>query len=361
LTPDGVITITHTYAVPAIEWPHRGSVEQRFPWLTREFGAGRMVVLPRIPDDLPPDAVAERNYFIGIGMTSGIGIPIFVAGELICVLTFGYFRGAREWPADLVSRLHLAGNAFANAIERRRAKQRLEQKQQELAHVSRVAAMGELASVIAHELDQPLTAIVSNAEAVGCLLKSKPPDLREAGEAIQDVIGAAMRASEIVRRERRLLRKSRLEFQLLDLNDAVREIELFIRGEARQAGAQITLELAAELPPIMGDRIQLQQVILNMARNAVQAMRDQPVETREFRIHTAAGDAEVTLSVTDAGPPTDQMALEQMFEPFYTTKPNGLGMGLAISRSILDGHHGRIWATRNPGRGIMVNIAIPRK
>jgi signal transduction histidine kinase len=359
LTTDGVIAVTHTYSVPWVEPPHRGLAERRFPWLTRELAAGRTVVVARIPDDLPQEAVVERQHFVAVGMKAGIAIPVNVAGRLTCILTFGCFRGPREWPTDLVLRLRLAGDAFANAIDRRAARVRLAQQQHELAHVSRVAAMGELASVIAHELDQPLTAIVGNAEAARYMMSGEHADPREADEALRDVIDAAMRASEIVKRERRLLKKSRLTFEPVDLSDAVREIEIFIRGEARQAGARLVLELADDLPPVDGDRVQLQQVILNLGRNAVQAMREQPTDARTLGVRTASDNGTVTLSVSDQGPGVDPSVFTRMFEPFFTTKVHGLGMGLAISKSILDTHRGRIWPTANGDRGITMHIAIP--
>jgi signal transduction histidine kinase len=361
--PKGGISVTHTYAAPGGEAYPACVAQAELPWLAGKFAGGHIVVLCRVPEDLPAEATAERRHFVDVGMKSGIGIPIFIAGSLVCVLTFVAFRQGRSWPTELIARLQLAGDVFANAVARRQAKRRFEQQQNELAHVARVAAMGELASVIAHELDQPLTAIVSNAEAARYFLQQAgQPNLAEANDALADVVDAGMRAAEIVKRERHLLRKAQLNVEAVDLNEAVRDIELFIRAEARQAGAKVLLELVPGLPPVTGDRVQLQQVILNLARNGVQAMRDQPSESRELMIRTAAGSGEVTLTIVDAGPPADAALLEKMFEPFYTTKANGLGMGLAISRSILDAHRGRIWAVANPGgRGISMHVAIPRK
>ena len=363
--PSGGLSLTHTYGTPGSDAYPKCVAQTELPWLTQQFAAGHIVVLCRVPDDLPAEATAERRHFVEVGMKSGIGIPIFIAGSLVCVLTFVAFRAGRSWPKELIARLQLAGEVFANAIARRQAKRRFEQQQNELAHVARVAAMGELAAVIAHELDQPLTAIVSNAEAARYFLTQQgeqPPNLAEANEALKDVVDSAMLAAEIVKRERRLLRKAQLNVETVDLNEAVRDIELFIRAEARQAGAKVVVDLVPGLPAVAGDRVQLQQVILNLARNGVQAMRDQPGDSRELFIRTASGSGEVTLTITDAGPPADAVLLEKMFEPFYTTKTNGLGMGLAISRSILEAHHGRIWAVRNPaGRGISVHVVIPRK
>jgi C4-dicarboxylate-specific signal transduction histidine kinase len=261
----------------------------------------------------------------------------------------------------VVSSLQLAGEVFANAIVRRQAKQRLEQNQRELAHLARAAALGELASVIAHELDQPLTAVVTNAEAVRHLLKASAPDRAEADDALCEIVHSAMTISGIIKREHRLLRKSDQGLEPTDLNDAVREVELFIRADARQRRAHVSFELSPGLPTVQADRVQLQQVVLNLARNGLQAMGDTPGARHELVIHTATETGEVTLSVKDCGPPVDGSVLERMFEPFYTTKANGLGMGLSISRSIIARHHGRIWATRNRGGGLTVNVSIPRK
>jgi C4-dicarboxylate-specific signal transduction histidine kinase len=216
-----------------------------------------------------------------------------------------------------------------------------------------------MASVIAHELDQPLTAIVSNAEAARYLIEQPEPDTREAVEALHDVIDSAMRAAQIIQRERRLLRKSPQTMEQIDLNETIREIELFLRAEAKHRSSRINMELTPGLLPISGDQVQLQQVLLNLARNGLQAMNQQPVELRQLTIDSGIRDGEVVVRVIDAGPPIDDATLQRMFEPFYTTKPSGLGMGLPISRSILDAHHARIWATRNPAGGVTMSVAFP--
>jgi PAS domain S-box-containing protein len=360
VTPAG-LDISHSYAAAGVEaYPH-GVADGALPWLVSEFRAGRTVMLSRIPDDLPAHAAEERRYMTETGMKAGIGIPIFIGDALVCVLSFVAFRQTRTWSNEVISRLHLAGDVFANAIARRQSKQRLDQKQLELAHLARVAAMGELASVIAHELDQPLTAVVTTADALRNMLRAEEPDLLEADEALTEVINSAMRVSEIVQRERRLLRKSGDRREPVDINEAVREVELFIRAEARQYGARVGLELLPGLPPVPADRVQLQQVVLNLARNGLQAMRAQPAPGRALTIRTAWTTGEVTLSVTDAGGPVEESLVERMFEPFYTTKAEGLGMGLSISKSIVESLRGRIWPTRNPGGGLTMHVSVPRK
>jgi signal transduction histidine kinase len=353
--------VTHAYAAPGIDPYPKGLANTALPWLTSEFAAGRAVILSNIPDDLPEGATAERAYFTSAGMRSGIGIPVRIGGAVVCVLTFGAFRHARAWPPEVVARLRLAGDAFGNAIARRAMKQQLFQKHLEIVHVARVASMGELASVIAHELDQPLTAIVSNAEAVRNMLRTTHPDLAGADDALLDLIDAAMRMSEIIRRERKLLRKSRESFETVDVNEAVHEIELFIRAEARREGAKLTFELLPGLPPVHGDRIQLQQVLLNLCRNGLQAMRDRPRESRELKVRTASSTGHVSFSVADSGPGAQESVLGRMFEPFFTTKSDGLGMGLSISKSIVEAHHGQIRADRNAAGGLTVHVTVPRK
>lgn len=359
--PDRSLVVTHAFASPGHVAQPRGPIDAALPWLTQEWLAGRSTLFARIPEDLPPQAVEERRYCEDAGLKAAISIPVQIAGAPICVLTFGAFRQPRAWAPEVIARLQIAGDAFGNAIARRAAKRRLEEKQVELAHVGRVAALGKMASVIAHELEQPLTVVVGNAEALRQSLRAGEPDVADADEALLEITEAAMRISEIVRRERQLLRKAPHTTELLDLNDAVREVEFFIRAEARQFGTRVVLDLLPGLPAARFDRVQLQQVVFNLARNALQAMAAQPSDGRTLTIGTAAGADAVTLTVNDTGPPADALVLRRMFEPFYTTKPEGLGMGLSISKSIVDDHHGRIWATANAPGGVTMHVSLPRK
>jgi PAS domain S-box-containing protein len=360
VTPSGGIVVTHSFGAGGIKPFPKGLVDLKMPWVVKQFKARRNVVLNRIPGDLPEHAIEERRIMTESGMSAGIGIPISISDSLVCVLTFAAFDGPRDWPEDLIAPLRLVAEVFANAIVRKQAKQRMDKKQQELAHLGRVAVMGELASAIAHEIDQPLTAVISNAQAIHYLLEGEQADLTEARGALDDVIDGAMRISELVRRERRLLRKAAVNIAPQDINEVVREIGLFIQAEARQDEAKVLLELTPDLPPVMADRIQLQQVILNLARNGLQAMIGQPRETRVLRIRSAATSDVVTLAVTDAGPPLDDEHFEKMFEPFFTTKPTGLGMGLSISKSIVENHRGRISATRHLEGGLTMQIELPQ-
>jgi PAS domain S-box-containing protein len=356
---DGALVVTHTYAAPGVTPYPKGVADDRLPWLVRELRAGRSVVLTKVAD-LPPEAGHEHEMMTRSGMKAGIAIPLHVGKSLVCVLTFGAFQEERNWPTELISRLRVAGEMFANAIARRQAKEQLELKQRELTHLARVVALSELASVIAHELDQPLTAIVSNAQAGQNFLDQPQPDTAEVKAALADIVADAMRASEIVHRERRLLRKAKPSVELLNFNDAVREIALFIRADAREHGSQVSFRLAPDLPTVLADRVQVQQVVLNLTRNAIQAMSTQRREKRLLYVSTIAGADEAVIAVRDAGAAIDDECLEKMFEPFFTTKSDGLGMGLSISRSLIQAHGGRMWASRNEGPGLTVSVSLPR-
>jgi PAS domain S-box-containing protein len=359
LLPSGGLQVTHSYAVPGFESYPRVLASETLPWLSAQALAGRTLVFSRLPDDFPEEAVQERQMAVSVGMKSALMIPLRIGDSLRCVLTFGALRRRREWPEELVAQLRVVGEVFANAVARRQAEERLRRQQLELAHVGRLAAAGELAAMIAHELTQPLTAIVSNAQAAGGLLAGDAPESVEAREALDDIVADGLRASEIIRRLRRLIRKGELDVAAADLKEVLREVEVFIRAESQEFGARVVLDLAAALPPVMADRVQIQQVVLNLVRNGLQAMRDQPREARELRVRTRAGDnGEVLTAVIDAGPPVDEEIFGRMFNPFYTTKSEGLGMGLAIARSIVEGHGGALWATRNERRGLTVTFSL---
>jgi PAS domain S-box-containing protein len=358
LMADGRMHVTHTCALAGVKKTEKGPADLRFPWLVNELRQGRDVVVPAVRH-LPAEATDLRAMMADTGMKSGIAIPLHIGDALICVLTFGIFAGERDWPGELIARLRVAGEIFANAIARRQAKERLQRKQQEFAHLGRVVAMNELASVIAHELDQPLTAIISNAQAGRLLLARAEPDLAESKAALDDIIADSIRASEILGRQRRLIRREKQNVERVDLSDVVLEVEMFIRADARQHGSAVKFELPSQLPAVRADRIEVQQVLLNLTRNGIQAMSSQPREQRVLRIRTCEAGAEVLLEVVDAGPPIDESQLRQIFEPFFTTKKDGLGIGLSISRSIVQNHRGRMWASRNPGGGLTMHVALP--
>jgi signal transduction histidine kinase len=230
----------------------------------------------------------------------------------------------------------------------------------ELAHMSRVSIMGELSSALAHELNQPLTAILGNAQATRRMAASDQVPQAEVDEALGDIASDARRASEIIARMRRLIKQGDVRFETLDLSEVLREVEVIARADVRSKQLRLELDLAAELPRVRGDRVQLQQVLLNLVHNAAEAMSAPEGGGERISVSVSAREEkEILLSVRDAGPPVSREAVERMFEPFFTTKQDGLGMGLPICRTIVEAHHGRLWAEPNRDGGLTVNVSLP--
>jgi PAS domain S-box-containing protein len=230
----------------------------------------------------------------------------------------------------------------------------------ELARVARALTVGELATSIAHEVNQPLAAIVTNAEAGLRWLKAKAPRLHEAQESLELIVRDGNRASEVIRRIREFLKKDSQQVAPLDINDVTREAVGLVRDEMLKKQIELLVELSDGLPPVRGDRIQLQQVILNLIMNGSEAMTPVADGSRELVvISEKSGTDGVLVAVRDSGAGMDPKNVDRIFDAFFTTKPTGMGMGLSISRSIVEAHGGRIWAEPNDGPGITVQFTLP--
>ena len=244
--------------------------------------------------------------------------------------------------------------------ERKDAEFEAQRHREELAHVTRIVTIGELATSLAHEINQPLTAIRCNAEAAQRFLAGATPDLNEVRTILDDIIQDDGRAGEVIRRIRALVKKEPLRREAVVLNDAVRESIALVRSASFLAGLSITAELDAELPTVQGDRVQLQQVVLNLLVNAAAAMRDTAPDFRKLVIRTAMEDGRtVMVSVRDSGTGIDKHDMDRLFEPFFTTKTDGLGMGLSISRTIVKTYGGTIGAVNNPEGGATFYFTLP--
>lgn len=242
--------------------------------------------------------------------------------------------------------------------ERQRAEDALHHAQAELTHVNRVATLGEMTTSIAHEINQPLSAIVNSASA--CVRWLDAQKLEEARRSVSRVIAEGHRASEIIGRIRALAKKAPPRKDWLDINETIQEVIALVHSEVQRNGIAVEMLLSAEAPVILADRIQLQQVMLNLLMNAIEAMREAGEGPRELLIRSGAdGSQGVLVSVQDSGPGLEPQTLHRLFEAFYTTKPHGLGMGLAISRSIIEAHGGRLWATANAPRGAVFQFTLP--
>jgi PAS domain S-box-containing protein len=244
--------------------------------------------------------------------------------------------------------------------ERKKAEAEAHQRMVELAHVTRVAAMGELTASLAHEISQPLTAILSNAQAARRFLSSAVPDLDEVRQILDDIIKDDIRVNEVVRRVRSFLKKEAIQLQPVDLNEVIVESIGFVENGAFLDGLSIATELNAALPAVRADRVQLQQVLFNLMMNGVAAMKSAPYSSRKMVVKTALEDnRDVRVSICDSGSGLEGPGIERLFEPFYTTKPGGLGMGLSISRTIITAHGGTIGAANNPEAGATFHFTLP--
>jgi len=244
--------------------------------------------------------------------------------------------------------------------ERRRAeeaREKLRQLEADLAHMNRVNMMGELAAALAHEIKQPITAAVTNAGACLRFLEMERPDILEAREAASGTVGCATRAAEIIDRVRALFKKTAPQWEPVNINELIREIALLLQNEIRRHSVDVHLGLAENLPEVMADRVQLQQVLMNLILNAIEAMQGVRGHLEINSQRTDDGQLLIAVSDTGLGLPTEKA--DQIFDAFFTTKPQGTGMGLAISRSIVESHGGRLWASSNSGSGATFRFTLP--
>jgi PAS domain S-box-containing protein len=231
----------------------------------------------------------------------------------------------------------------------------------EIARASRLSMLGEIAASLAHELNQPLAAIVSNAQAAQRLIATGATNPADMTEMLRDIAEQGTRAGEVIRRLRGWIDRDHPPRQALCLTHVVRDVEHLIHSELIMRSVRMSTELADDLPPIRADRIQLQQVIVNLVLNAVEAMHDQPPDARCVNIRTSSSDGEVRIEVSDRGPGIEAEHLDRLFDAFFTTKPEGLGMGLRICSSIVRAHGGRIWAANNATDGATFFISLPKE
>ena len=240
------------------------------------------------------------------------------------------------------------------------ASEALREAQRELAHVNRLTTMGQLTASIAHEVNQPIAATVTNAQAALRWLDARPPNLEETRQAVARIVNDGIRAGDVVGRIRALIKKVPARSDRFDINDAIGDVIALIRSELSSNGVSVQTQLAQGLPPIQGDRVQLQQVMLNLIVNAIEAMSGVSEGARELWIRTETNASGGTLvAVHDSGPGLDPRSFEHLFDAFYTTKSSGMGMGLSICRSIIEAHEGRIWAEKNVPQGATFQFTLP--
>jgi signal transduction histidine kinase len=330
--------------------PHAQLIETRSPVHIEDLAAD-----PRYLKQEP----LIVNLVEAMGVRTHLILPMLREDELIGA--FAIFRKEVEPFTEKQINLLSAFAAQATiALESTRRERQIRELQMELAHANRIATVGQLSSSIAHEVTQPLAAVIVSSRAALNWLSVETPDLDKARQSIAHAVEGASRASDIIGRIRDLIKKAPPQKDRFDINEAIREVIVLTRGEAQKNGVSVQTLFAEGVPLVQGDRVQLQQVMLNLIINAIQAMSDVASGTRNLHISTTDHAAEGTrVAVQDSGPGLGTGDPERLFESFYSTKPSGMGIGLSICRSIIEAHGGRLWAGSNQPRGAVFQFTLP--
>ena len=323
-----------------------------------EFDPGTTVTVQRIRDIIHPDDLPSFDSVIGRGMS---GVDVNFAFRIVTDRgAVKHVRGVAHVIEQIEGRPMFVG-ALQDVTERMVAEEALNRARSDLAHVARATTLSTLTASIAHEVNQPLSGIITNASTCLRMLDADPANVEGARETARRTIRDGNRASDVIARLRVLFSKKESTLELLDLNEATRELIALSLSELQRNRVVLHSELADDLPHVTGDRIQLQQVILNLLRNASDAMVDVHDRPRHLVIKTEReGGDRVRVTVRDAGVGVDPQGMDKLFGAFYTTKSDGMGIGLSISRSIIERHHGRLWAEPNDGPGATFSFSIPR-
>ena len=335
-----------------------------FPVLDKESFLGRLAT-SRLSTHIPDLTAFEGDrddYWITVvnaGIRTSLVVPLLKGNEIVGTITL-----SRKQVQPFTDRQTSLFRDFAAqatiALESTRRERQYREAQMALAHANRIATIGQLTASIAHEVNQPITAAVTNAQAALRWMSAEPPDFGELSEALAGVIKEGNRASEVIGRTRALIKKAPPRKDAFSINDTILEVVALTRNEAANNGVLVRTQLAEGLPPVQGDRVQLQQVMLNLIVNAIQSMSGVEDGNRELHVSTVSIEPEgVCVAVRDTGHGLRPESLPRLFEPFYTTKPDGMGMGLSICRSIIEAQDGRLWATRCEPRGALFQFTIP--
>lgn len=325
------------------------------------FQYSRSELLGMNVDTLVPERYRSRHADDRSAYATDASARMMGAGREL----FGRRKDGSEVPVEIALNPIRLGESLhvlvsiADISERKRLERESSMHRDELAHLSRVALLAELSGSLAHELNQPLTAILSNAQAAMRFMAADPPDLGEVKESLLNIVESDKRAGEVIRRLRAMLRKEAIDYRDIDINEVVLDVLRIIRSDLLNRNTETILQLATDLPSSYGDRIQMQQVLLNLIMNGCDAMAE--VATgRELTVQTLRhddGGVEVRVSDVGRGIPADDM--QRIFSPFYSTKSDGMGLGLAVCTTIIESHGGRLWASNNPGRGATLHFSLP--
>lgn len=328
------------------------------PWAHSQVLCGNFIQFDSI-DSLPSEASKDIRTFGILGIKSNVTIPLFAKGEVFGALTFASLGAEHQWGEDEIIELKLVGQIISNVVARQRAEQREEQLRAEMAHTVRVATMGELASTLAHELNQPLAAILSNAQAARRFLDRGENNPEELGAIFDDIIRDDKRAGNVIHNIRAMVSKRPADREVCSLNDLVEEVVDLMKAEFLAEKIDLRLALEDSLPLVECARVELQQVLVNFLVNAVHAMKTTLREARIIDLQSKSDPSWISVSVRDFGPGIPLDRLPRVFDPFFSTKANGLGMGLSICRRLIENHQGRIEADNHRDGGAIFCFYLP--
>ena len=285
-------------------------------------------------------------------------MPLLNDNEIVGIITLGR-KQVRPFTDQQISLFRDFAAQATIALDSTRRERQYRELQMALAHANRITTMGQLTASIVHEVKQPITATATNAEAALRWLDRQPPNLEEARQTLADIVKDSHRAGDVIDRMRDLIKMAPPRKDRVEINGAIREVIELIYSEAVKNGVSVQTQFAESLPLVQGDRVQLQQVMLNLIINAIQAMSDLLLGARITYHHREHQSEGVCLAVRDSGPGLSSENFQRLFEPFYTTKPEGMGMGLSICRSIIEAHGGRLWAIPCKPQGALFHFTIP--
>jgi PAS domain S-box-containing protein len=359
LSDDGqVMSCTHCWQRSGSPLPEGFASGELISWARSRIARQETICFSRV-DDLPPDAASDAANFRRHGVKSNVTFPLIANGQVFGALDFATRAAERNWGAEELAELKLIAQIIGNVIGRQRAELREEQLRGELAHAMRATVLGELTGALAHELNQPLAAILSNAQAARRFISQGTMAPNELRRILDDIVRDDKRAGSIIHNLRDLVSKRPADREPCCLNEVAREVIALMRSEMIEAQIEIRLLLAPCLPRIHAARVELQQVMVNLLVNAVHAMKGFAGPLRIIEVETCADGRSVHVAIRDRGVGISLEQSADIFDPFVSTKTSGLGMGLSICRRIIENHGGRIDAGNRDGGGASFSFALP--
>lgn len=336
----------------------RGRFALRLPWFHAQLRAGKTVAMPDLPGDLPAEALEEAQHCLELGLRSHLSIPVRVGGRVTCVMSFATVRQVRQWPSETIARLKMLGEMVGCLLALARAEEEASELRRRVWHADRVERTTALHAAIAHELNQPLAAILSNAQAGLRYLARGEVNHQAIAEVLQAVVCEDKRAAATIRAMRDLIRKDEGQREAFDLAAALVDVQRLLSSELTSQGVRIEFQSDGQCW-VVANRVQIEQLCLNLLLNAATAVQCRSPARRSVRLKVWDGmEGQVLVEVQDSGQGIAPQDIETIFEPFWTTRKDGLGLGLVICRSIVEAHGGRIWAESNGG-GATFRVRLP--